>query len=328
MTDSPTTTNPLITAGLRTVKIETDAVAALQQRIDQNFLCACNLMLACKGRVIVSGMGKSGHIGKKIAATLASTGTPAFFVHPGEASHGDLGMITEQDVVIAISSSGGSAEVITLLPLLKRLGIPLIAMTGNADSPLAQAADTHLDISVISEACPLGLAPTSSTTVTLVMGDALAVALLEARGFTAEDFAFSHPGGTLGRKLLLKVSDIMHSGDAIPRVGASTPVLDALMVMTQKGLGITTVCSEDGALLGVLTDGDLRRGLDRKIDIYNALSNEIMTLKPLTISSNTLAAEALNIMESRKITSLIVSEDSISVCGVLHMHDILKAGVA
>lgn len=327
MTDQPMTTNPLITAGLRTVKIETDAVAALQQRIDQNFLCACELMLACKGRVIVSGMGKSGHIGKKIAATLASTGTPAFFVHPGEASHGDLGMITEQDVVIAISSSGGSAEVITLLPLLKRLGTPLIAMTGNIDSPLAQAADTHLDISVISEACPLGLAPTSSTTVTLVMGDALAVALLEARGFTAEDFAFSHPGGTLGRKLLLKVSDIMHSGDAIPRVDASTPILDALMVMTQKGLGITTVCDKDGALLGVLTDGDLRRGLDRKIDIYSALSDELMTLKPLTISSNTLAAEALSIMETRKITSLIVSEDNISVSGVLHMHDILKAGV-
>lgn len=321
------TTSPLIAAGLRTVKIETDAVAALQQRIDQNFLCACELMLACKGRVIVSGMGKSGHIGKKIAATLASTGTPAFFVHPGEASHGDLGMITEQDVVIAISSSGGSAEVITLLPLLKRLGTPLIAMTGNNESPLAQAADTHLDISVISEACPLGLAPTSSTTVTLVMGDALAVALLEARGFTAEDFAFSHPGGTLGRKLLLKVSDIMHSGDAIPRVDANTPILDALMVMTQKGLGITTVCDKDGALLGVLTDGDLRRGLDRKIDIYSALSHEMMTVNPLTISSNTLAAEALSIMETRKITSLIVSEDKISVSGVLHMHDILKAGV-
>lgn len=327
MTDHSMTANSLIAAGLRTVKIEADAVAALAQRIDQNFLRACETMLACKGRVIVSGMGKSGHIGKKIAATLASTGTPAFFVHPGEASHGDLGMITEQDVVIAISSSGGSAEVITLLPLLKRLGTPLIAMTGNTDSALAQAADTHLDIGVISEACPLGLAPTSSTTVTLVMGDALAVALLEARGFTAEDFAFSHPGGTLGRKLLLKVSDIMHAGDDIPRVQACTPILDALMVMTQKGLGITTVCADDGKLLGVLTDGDLRRGLDRKVDIYSALSDELMTVEPLTIGSNTLAAEALSIMEARKITSLIVSDDSIHVSGVLHMHDILKAGV-
>jgi|TARA_B110000116_G_C16785855_1_gene560829 arabinose-5-phosphate isomerase len=325
MTDS-TSENPMIAAGLRTVEIEADAVAALQHRIGSEFLAACKLMIACQGRVIVTGMGKSGHIGKKIAATFASTGTPAFFVHPGEASHGDLGMITEQDVVIAISSSGGSTEVITLLPLLKRLGTPLIAMTGNLDSPLAQQSDTHLDISVSSEACPLGLAPTSSTTVTLVMGDALAVALLEARGFTAEDFAFSHPGGTLGRKLLLKVEDIMHSGDAIPRVLLSTPITDALIEMSQKGLGFTTVCDPQGALLGVLTDGDLRRGLDQKIDIYSAVSGDLMTTEPLNINSHTLAAEALNLMENRKITSLIISDNS-TVIGVLHLHDILKAGV-
>lgn len=316
----------MIAAGRRTVQIEADAVAALNERIDANFLQACELMLACKGRVVVSGMGKSGHIGKKIAATLASTGTPAFFVHPGEASHGDLGMITEQDLVIAISSSGGSAEVITLLPLLKRLGTPLIAMTGNADSTLAQQADVHLDISVISEACPLGLAPTSSTTVTLVMGDALAVALLEARGFTAEDFAFSHPGGALGRKLLLKVSDIMHSGDEIPRISPTTPITAALIEMSKKGLGLTTVCNDDDELVGVLTDGDLRRGLDKKLDIYAAVSSDLMSSSPLTIGSNTLAAEALNIMESRKITALVVA-DSKQVSGVIHMHDILKAGV-
>lgn len=316
----------MISAGQRTVRIESDAVAALHNRIDQSFVTACTTLLACKGRVVVIGMGKSGHIGKKIAATLASTGTPAFFVHPGEASHGDLGMITAQDVVIAISSSGGSSEILTLLPLLKRLGTPLIAMTGNSASELATVADTHLDISVISEACPLGLAPTSSTTVTLVMGDALAVALLEARGFTAEDFAFSHPGGTLGRKLLLKVADIMHSGDAIPRVTASTPITEALMVMTDKGLGITTVCDESGALIGVLTDGDLRRGLDRKVDIYSASSLDLMSRKPSTISATLLAAEALNIMQTRKITSLIVSDNN-QVTGVIHLHDILKAGI-
>lgn len=325
MTDY-TAENPMIAAGLRTVKIEADAVTALKHRIGSEFLAACKLMIACQGRVIVTGMGKSGHIGKKIAATFASTGTPAFFVHPGEASHGDLGMITEQDVVIAISSSGGSAEVITLLPLLKRLGTPLIAMSGNLDSPLAQQSDTHLDISVSSEACPLGLAPTSSTTVTLVMGDALAVALLEARGFTAEDFAFSHPGGSLGRKLLLKVEDIMHSGDAIPRVLLSTPITDALIEMSQKGLGFTAVCDPQGALLGVLTDGDLRRGLDQKIDIYSAVSSDLMTTEPLNINSHTLAAEALNLMENRKITSLIVSDGN-KVIGALHLHDILKAGV-
>ena len=325
MTDY-TAENPMIAAGLRTVKIEADAVTALKHRIGSEFLAACKLMIACQGRVIVTGMGKSGHIGKKIAATFASTGTPAFFVHPGEASHGDLGMITEQDVVIAISSSGGSAEVITLLPLLKRLGTPLIAMSGNLDSPLAQQSDTHLDISVSSEACPLGLAPTSSTTVTLVMGDALAVALLEARGFTAEDFAFSHPGGSLGRKLLLKVEDIMHSGDAITRVLLSTPITDALIEMSQKGLGFTAVCDPQGALLGVLTDGDLRRGLDQKIDIYSAVSSDLMTTEPLNINSHTLAAEALNLMENRKITSLIVSDGN-KVIGALHLHDILKAGV-
>ncbi|MCV6606316.1 MAG: KpsF/GutQ family sugar-phosphate isomerase, partial [Porticoccaceae bacterium] len=279
------------------------------------------------GRVIVTGMGKSGHIGGKIAATLASTGTPSFFVHPGEASHGDLGMITEHDAVLAISNSGSTAEVVTLLPLIKRLGVPLISMTGKPTSPLAEAAHAHLDISVESEACPLGLAPTSSTTVTLVMGDALAVSLLEARGFTAEDFAFSHPGGALGRKLLLKVEDIMHKGDEVPRVSRDSSVRDALVEMTGKGFGMTTVVDEQQQLLGVFTDGDLRRAVDQRTDINTATVGDVMTLNCKTISRNMLAAEALGIMEDYKITALVVENDDKQPCGVLHMHDVLRAGV-
>lgn len=317
----------LLNAGQRTISIEAEAVARLKDRIDNTFIQACELILNCKGRTIVTGMGKSGHIGHKIAATLASTGTPSFFVHPGEASHGDLGMITRDDVVIAISNSGSSAEIVMLLPLLKRMGIPLISMAGNAASPLAQAATAHLDISIETEACPLNLAPTTSTTVTLAMGDALAVALLEARGFTAEDFAFSHPGGALGRKLLLKVEDIMHKDSEVPRVHADTALSQALVEMTEKGFGMTTVVNDDGQLLGVFTDGDLRRCVDQGVNLSGAVMSQVMSPNPKTVHHNVLAAEALGIMEARKITALVVGDDSRRAIGVVHMHDILRAGV-
>lgn len=317
----------LINAGTRTLQIEADAVAALIPRIGQNFVDACELILNCKGRTIVSGMGKSGHIGNKIAATLASTGTPSFFVHPGEASHGDLGMITRDDVVIGISNSGSSAEIVTLLPLLKRMGIPLISMAGNSQSPLAEAANVHLDISIDTEACPLNLAPTTSTTVTLAMGDALAVALLEARGFTAEDFAFSHPGGALGRKLLLKVENIMHKDGEVPRVTSNSPVSHALVEMTNKGFGMTTVVDETDKLIGVFTDGDLRRSVDQGADLSRANMQDVMSPNPKTVHVNMLAAEALGVMEQLKITALIVEDDEHHPVGVVHMHDILRAGV-
>lgn len=320
-------TSDFITSGLRTVAMEALAVSAMTPSINESFSLACQTMLACEGRVIVTGMGKSGHIGNKIAATLASTGTPAFFVHPGEASHGDLGMITKSDVVIAISNSGNTAEVITILPLIKRLGIPLISMTGDPKSLLSQTADANLDVSVSSEACPLNLAPTTSTTVTLVMGDALAIALLESRGFSAEDFAFSHPGGALGRKLLLRVADIMHKEVEVPRVTPDQPLHDALLEMTQKGFGMTTIVADDNRLLGVFTDGDLRRVIDQKIDITNALMADVMSSNPRTISREILAAEALTIMESAAITALIIQDEDHRPIGVLHMHDILRAGV-
>lgn len=320
------TGDTLIKAGRRTIQLEIEAIAALTQRINHDFVDACRIVLACKGRTIVTGMGKSGHIGKKIAATLASTGSPSFFVHPGEASHGDLGMITSNDVVIAISNSGSSAEVMTLLPTIKRLNIPLISMTGKIDSPLAQQADVNLDVGVESEACPLDLAPTSSTTVTLVMGDALAVALLEARGFTPEDFAFSHPGGALGRRLLLKVGDIMHGNEDLPTVREETLLPQTLIEMTRKGLGITTVIDENNKLTGVFTDGDLRRAIDKNIDINHALIKEVMSPNPSTISANMLAAEAMGIMERRSITALIVADNQQPI-GVIHMHDILRAGI-
>ena len=317
----------LINSATRTIAKEADAVSQLLSRIGPWFAQACEALLNCQGRVVVTGMGKSGHIGKKIAATFASTGTPAFFVHPGEASHGDLGMITKNDVVIAISNSGSSAEVVTLLPLIKRLGIPLISMTGDDQSPLAQAALVNVDISVDSEACPLNLAPTTSTTVTLVMGDALAIALLEARGFTAEDFAFSHPGGALGRKLLLRVSDIMHKGQEVPRVSKNNPLRDALVEMTRKGFGMTTIVSDSDELLGVFTDGDLRRVVDRQIDINSAVMADVMSSNPKTVNSEMLAAEALRIMEDNSITALIIEDNEHHPIGVLHMHDILRAGV-
>jgi len=320
-------TSDFITSGLRTVAMEALAVSAMTPSINESFSLACQTMLACEGRVIVTGMGKSGHIGNKIAATLASTGTPAFFVHPGEASHGDLGMITKSDVVIAISNSGNTAEVITILPLIKRLGIPLISMTGDPKSLLSQTADANLDVSVSSEACPLNLAPTTSTTVTLVMGDALAIALLESRGFSAEDFAFSHPGGALGQKLLLRVGDIMHKEAEVPRVTPDQPLHDALLEMTQKGFGMTTIVADDNRLLGVFTDGDLRRVIDQKIDITNALMADVMSSNPRTISREILVAEALTIMESAAITALIIQDEDHRPVGVLHMHDILRAGV-
>jgi len=327
ITDFNSTTSTLISAGKRTVKMEMAAVDLLANRIDNDFVKACEIILECKGRTVVTGMGKSGHIGKKIAATLASTGTPSFFVHPGEASHGDLGMITEGDVVIAISNSGSSSEIVTLLPLIKRLNIPLISMAGKRGSPLAQQADVNLDISVECEACPLDLAPTSSTTVTLVMGDALAVALLEAKGFTAEDFAFSHPGGALGRRLLLKVSDIMHADQALPAVSEDTSLTQTLIEMTQKGLGITTILDKNGKLSGVFTDGDLRRAIDNNVDINTACIKEVMSPNPSCISANMLAAEALGLMEKRSITALIVANNAQHPIGVIHMHDILRAGI-
>jgi arabinose-5-phosphate isomerase len=311
----------------RTFELEIKSLTLLEKTLNNHFDRACELILNCKGRVIVTGMGKSGHIGNKIAATLASTGTPAFFVHPGEASHGDMGMITGNDVVIALSNSGEVSEIITLLPLIKRLGAQLIGMSGNDESALATSSDVHLFCGVEAEACPLNLAPTSSTTAALVMGDAIAIALLEARGFSAEDFAFSHPGGSLGRKLLLKVSDIMHTDDEIPKVVPGTSVFESLMVMTQKNLGMVTI-QQDRELLGVFTDGDLRRAIDQNIDFKNTEIKKIMHSSPHSISANALAAQALYEMEEKKITSLVVIDSNHNVEGVLHMHDILRAGVA
>ena len=315
----------------RTIRMEAEAVAALEARVGEDFAKACDLMLGINGRVIVTGMGKSGHIGTKIAATLASTGTPAFFVHPGEASHGDMGMITANDCVIALSNSGTTPEVLTLLPLIARLGIPLISMTGAPESPLAQAASAHLNTGVDVEACPLDLAPTSSTTTALVMGDALAIALLEARGFTAEDFAFSHPGGALGRKLLLKVDDVMRSGDAIPKVGPDTLLSDALLEVSAKGLGMTTVVEAAAGgenLLGVFTDGDLRRAIDERIDINSVQIRDRMSPNPSTITTGTLAAEALRIMEERHISALLVVDEIDNLAGVVNLLGLLEAGIA
>jgi arabinose-5-phosphate isomerase len=313
--------------GRAVLETEAEAVAALAGRLDERFIRACGLLLACTGRIVVTGMGKSGHIGNKIAATLASTGSPAFFVHPGEASHGDLGMITAQDAVLALSNSGETAELLTILPLIKRLGVPLVTLTGNPGSTLARAADAALDVSVDKEACPLGLAPTSSTTATLAMGDALAVALLEARGFTPEDFARSHPSGSLGRRLLLRVDDLMHDGDAIPRVEIEAALTDALMEMTRKGLGMTAVVSADGAIEGIFTDGDLRRTLDRDLDLRTAGVAEVMSRNPRTIQSGALAAEALKIMDTNRINGLLVVDADGRLVGAVNMHDLLRAGV-
>lgn len=309
------------------IDTEIAALAALPSRLDDNFLHACEAILACKGRVIVTGMGKSGHIGNKIAATLASTGTPAFFLHPGEASHGDLGMIVNGDVIIALSNSGTSAEILAILPVIRRLDVHIIAMTGNPHSPMAEAADFHINIGVDKEACPLGLAPTSSTTATLVMGDALAVALLEARGFTANDFARSHPGGRLGKRLLVHVRDIMHTGANTPQVRPDASLQQAILEMTRKKLGMTAITTETGKLLGIFTDGDLRRSFEKGQRLHEQPISALMTTPFRSIAPHSLAVEALNLMQEHAITVLPVVQDE-AVIGIIHMHDLLRAGIA
>lgn len=308
------------------IETEQQAVGDLEQRIDGRFVSACRLIMECRGRVVVLGMGKSGHIAHKIAATLASTGTPSFFVHPGEAGHGDLGMITRDDVVIALSNSGETGEIITLLPVIKRLDVPLIALTGNPASTLGKTATVCLDVSVDREACPLGLAPTASTTASLVLGDALAIALLEARGFKAEDFARSHPGGSLGRRLLC-VRDVMHTGDEIPRVSETTILSQTLLEMSAKGLGMTAVLNDRGEVSGVFTDGDLRRTLDAGFDVHSTTTAEVMTRNGKTIAATSLAAEALRMMEEHRINALLVLDQDRQLVGVLNMHDLLRAQV-
>lgn len=321
------TQHDFIASAKRTIALEAEAVSDLSKHLNGDFTKACELMLHCNGRVIVTGMGKSGHIGKKIAATLASTGTPSFFVHPGEASHGDLGMITQNDVVLALSNSGETTEVVTILPLIKRMNAPLISITANASSTLSKAADANLHIGVDKEACPLNLAPTSSTTTQLVYGDALALALLEAKGFGAEDFAFSHPGGSLGRKLLLKVENVMHKGEDIPVVSENTLLQDALFEVTQKRLGMTAVVDSKGVLSGVFTDGDLRRAIDQDINIKQTPINQVMTPNCTTTTADILAAEAVQVMQDRKINALIVVDNDNKPVGALNMQDMLKAGV-
>ena len=309
------------------LSIEAKAVEALIARLDGEFIRALQLILHCRGRVVVSGMGKSGHIARKIASTMASTGTPAFFVHPGEASHGDLGMITADDVLIALSNSGESPELLTIVPIIKRRGAKLVSMTGNPASTLAREADVHLDASVAQEACPLGLAPTASTTAALALGDALAIALLDARGFGAEDFARSHPGGALGRRLLVHVADLMHSGDALPKVPDTALLTEALLEMSRKGLGMTAIVGDADRLLGLFTDGDLRRALDKTLDIRTAKITEVMTRNPRTIGPVKLAAEAVQMMDQHKINGLLVVDADGRLVGALNMHDLLRAGV-
>jgi len=321
------TTDELLTLAARVLDIESRAVKSLGERLDESFATACSLCLNTSGRIVVTGMGKSGHIGGKIAATLASTGTPAFFVHPAEASHGDLGMITDQDLLLAVSYSGETQEVVTLLPLIKRMGTRLISITGKSTSTLAKAADAHLNVSVSEEACPLNLAPTASTTATLAMGDALAVALLECRGFTAEDFALSHPSGTLGKRLLLRVSDVMHTGADIPTVGIDATLSQGLMEMSEKGLGMTAIVSADRKILGIFTDGDLRRALDAEIDIHKTMMNDVMHASSKTALADILAAEAVHLTEEHKITALLIEDSDKRLVGALNIHDLFRAGV-
>lgn len=326
-TQSFMVTTDYLASARRTLKLEIEALQEILAQINQDFIAACELMLSCQGRIIVTGMGKSGHIGHKIAATLASTGTPSFFMHPGEASHGDLGMVTRSDLVLALSNSGETHEVTSLLPLLKRLGIPIISLTGAPQSTLAQEANLHLNASISREACPLNLAPTSSTTATLALGDALAIALLEARGFGPDDFALSHPGGSLGRKLLLRVSDIMHSEKALPAILNTASLREALLEMTEKGLGFTCIVDQQQKLLGVYTDGDLRRTLDQDLDLRNLKVADVMTKSSIHIQAEMLAAEAVLLMEKNKISALPVLNTKQQVIGALNMHDLLKAGV-
>jgi len=316
-----------INYGLEVIKTEASVIDSLAARMDNAFAQACEILCQCEGRVIVTGMGKSGHIGSKIAATMASTGTPAFFMHPGDAGHGDMGMVTKQDTVLALSNSGNTNEIVTLIPLIKRLGIPLIALSGDPKSPLALAATVNVDVSVEQEACPLDLAPTSSTTAALVMGDALAIALMNAKGFTSQDFALSHPSGSLGRRLLLTVSDIMHSGSKIPSVSGDTILGQALIEISQKGLGMTTIVDNNNILRGIFTDGDLRRVMDKGLDVHTTAIENVMTENCKTIFPDVLAVEALQIMENFKITSLVVADDNKKPVGIIHMHDILRAGV-
>ncbi len=317
----------LIALGRRVLALEAETLSGLACGLDESFAEACRLLFGCRGRVVVVGMGKSGHIGGKIAATLASTGTPAFFVHPGEASHGDLGMITPEDVVLAISHSGETAEILTILPIIKRMGVRLLALTGAPDSSLARQADVHIPVMVAKEACPLDLAPTASTTAALAMGDALAIALYETRGFTPEDFARSHPGGRLGRRLLVYIADIMHKGDRIPRVSASASLPEALIEMTTKGLGMTAVVDADERLCGIFTDGDLRRALNRGVDVYAARIDEVMTRNPKTAAADHLAAELVPLLRAHNISGLFVVDDDHRIVGALNMHDLLRAGV-
>jgi arabinose-5-phosphate isomerase len=314
--------------GIAVLQTEAKSISDLVTRIDEHFVKACQLMLACEGRIVVTGMGKSGHIANKIAATLASTGTPAFFMHPGEASHGDLGMITPQDVVIALSNSGATGEILSIVPLIKRLGVPLISMTGTPQSELAQESDIHLDVSVEKEACPLGLAPTASTTASLAMGDALAVALLDRRGFTEQDFARSHPGGRLGRRLLLHIGDIMQTGDDIPQVPADATLSQAMLEMTRAGIGMTAITNGANEVLGIFTDGDLRRVFEDKVDPHQAHIDDIMTQHCTTVTADMLAAEGLQIMQQKKINSLLVTDENQKLVGALNMHTLLRAGVA
>ncbi|MBD9435265.1 KpsF/GutQ family sugar-phosphate isomerase [Pseudoxanthomonas sp. PXM03] len=324
----PVSPASLAASGRRVIEIEARALDALAARIDGTFSAACQAILAGQGRVVCTGMGKSGHVARKIAATLASTGTPAFYVHPGEAGHGDLGMITDADIVLALSYSGESDEVLMLLPVLKRQGNLVIGMTGRPQSTLARESDLHLDVSVPAEACPLDLAPTSSTTASLAMGDALAVALLDARGFTADDFARSHPAGSLGRRLLLHITDVMHAGDDVPRVSADATLSEALMEMSRKRLGMTAVVDADGRLAGLFTDGDLRRMLDDPaMDVRTARIADVMTRHPRTIGADQLAVEAARLMETHKISGLIVVDDEQRPLGALNIHDLLRARV-
>ena len=317
----------LLTLGRAVISTETEALKNLLESIDENFVRACFYILDCKGRVVVLGMGKSGHIGNKIAATLSSTGSPAFFVHPGEASHGDLGMIKDDDVVLALSNSGETDEIITLLPVIKRLGVPLITLTGNTDSMLAKTASVNIHVGVEKEACPLGLTPTASTTAALAMGDALAIALLEARGFGAEDFAIAHPGGMLGRRLLLHVGDIMHRGEEFPAVLEDTLLSETLLIMTQMGLGSSAIIDEENCVLGIFTDGDLRRALDNNIDVHKTVVGKVMTRNCKSINKDCLAAEALAIMEDSRINALPVVNAENKLIGLLNMHDLLRARV-
>ena len=317
----------LLNLARETLEIESRAVQRMSSRLSDDFALACRLCLATPGRVVVTGMGKSGHIASKIAATLASTGTPAFFMHPAEASHGDLGMITDQDLLLAISYSGETDEIVTILPLVKRMGAKLVTMTGNSDSTLAKAADVHLDVGVTEEACPLNLAPTASTTATLAMGDALAVALLKSRGFTAEDFARSHPSGSLGKRLLLRVSDVMRSDGEVPAVLSDVNLRDGLMEMTQKGLGMTAIVDSDHRILGIFTDGDLRRALDDGADVHKTKMSDVMHTDCRTTTADILAAEAVHILEENKITSLLVADNEQRLVGALNIHDLFRAGI-